>query len=338
MIRSVLTALFVAVVVGGSWVVYQMTTAAGSSKDVVEVSVERGQGVNQISNMLSDAGLVNNQLIFETLIWLKRSEGKIQAGVYEIPKNITMIELVTLLVGEDIDTSERSITLIEGWTASDMDAYFVREGLFASGEFAAVARSTDARTVVPSKTFAVLADKSSSATLEGYLFPDTYHVLPDVTPEEVVAKMLTNSEKKITSQMRNDIVAQGRTVFEVMTLASIIEREVQSVEDKRNVADVFLKRLRDGIALQSDATVNYVTGNKTTRPSNEDIAVNSLYNTYEHKGLPPGPISNPGLDSINAAIYPATNPYYFFLTKTTGEAVFAKDFAGHQQNRELYLD
>lgn len=338
MIRFVLTALFVAVVVGGSWVVYQMTTAAGNSKDLVEVAIERGQGVNQISNTLADAGLVKNQFIFETLIWLKRAEGNIQAGVYEIPRNITMTELVTLLVGEDIDSSERSITLIEGWTASDMDAYLASEGLFAPGAFEQVARSTDMRKVFPNKEFTVLADKPMTATLEGYLFPDTYHVLPDVTPEEVVGKMLANTEKKITPQMRSDIEAQGRTVFDVITLASIIEREVRSPDDKRNVADVFLKRLRDGIPLQSDATVNYVTGNNTTRPSTDDLATDSLYNTYQHKGLPPGPISNPGLDAINAAIYPTSNPYYFFLTKDTGEAVFAEDFAGHQQNRELYLD
>ena len=127
-------------------------------------------------------------------------------------------------------------------------------------------------------------------------------------------------------------------MFEVMTLASILEREVQSDVDIRNAADVFLKRIKIGMPLQSDATVNYITGKKTTRPTLEDLAADSLYNTYKYTGLPPGPISNPGMTAIRAAIEPTTNDYYYFITNTAGEAVFARTLEEHQKNIQQYLN
>lgn len=335
--RFLWSLLFLAVIIAGSWVVYEMTSPVGASDDTVAFTVERGQGVNEISNNLASESLVGNQFIFETIIWAKRSEGSIQAGVYEIPKNVTMLDLVNLLVTREATSSEVTITLIEGWTAVNMDDYFVEQGIFTEGEFFAATENTDSRLVVDEE-YAFFADKPEDASLEGYLFPDTYQVFSDVEASGVLQKMFDNLDAKLTPTMRQDIASQGRTIFDVITLASIIEREVLTDSDKQNAADVFLKRMEDGIPLQSDATVNYVTGKKTTRPTFADLDVESPYNTYLYRGLPPGPISNPGLASIDAAIYPASNPYYYFLTKDNGEAVFSRTLDEHNANKAKYLD
>jgi len=138
--------------------------------------------------------------------------------------------------------------------------------------------------------------------------------------------------------MTAQLLAQNRNLFETVILASIIEREALYDEDRAMIADIFLKRLDDNIGLQSDATINYITGKKTTRPTFNDLQVDSPYNTYKYRGLPPGPICNPGLASLKAAVYPQVNDYYYFLTDRDGRAHFGRTYAEHQQNIARYLN
>jgi UPF0755 protein len=148
--------------------------------------------------------------------------------------------------------------------------------------------------------------------------------------------MLDNFNKKLTPELVTEINKQQKTVHEIITLASIIEKEVSNDNDRKLVADIFYKRLEKGIGLQSDATVNYVTGKSTTRPSAQDLAVDSPYNTYKYKGLPPGPISNPGISAILAAIYPTSNPYFYFLTTPDGKVIYSKAYQEHLQAKAQY--
>jgi len=148
---------------------------------------------------------------------------------------------------------------------------------------------------------------------------------------------LANFNAKLTPELRQEIVKQKKSFFEVLTLASIIEKEVSEPEDMKMVADIFYKRLKAGIALQSDATVNYATGKSLIQPTYQDLSVNSLYNTYRYPGLPPGPISNPGINALKAAIYPTPNPYYYFLTTESGQAIYSKTYEEHLINKNKYL-
>ncbi|OGY89834.1 MAG: hypothetical protein A2927_01170 [Candidatus Komeilibacteria bacterium RIFCSPLOWO2_01_FULL_45_10] len=150
--------------------------------------------------------------------------------------------------------------------------------------------------------------------------------------------MLDNFGAKLTQEMRVDIKNAGKSIFEVITLASIIEKEVRTEQDMKMVADIFNKRLEQGIALQSDATVNYVTGKGLVQPTAADIAVDNLYNTYKYRGLPPGPIANPGLKAIKAAIYPTPNQYYYFLTTAEGEVIYSQTYQEHLKNKSVYLN
>jgi UPF0755 protein len=155
-------------------------------------------------------------------------------------------------------------------------------------------------------------------------FSGTYRVFRDATISDVVEKMVATLEEKITSEMREEISRQGKTIHEIITMASILEKEISTQKDRRLVADIFYKRLAAGMPLQSDATVNYATGKSVARASLDDLSVESLYNTYKYKGLPPGPICNPGFEAIEAAIYPLANEYWYFLTTPNGEVIYSK--------------
>jgi len=184
-----------------------------------------------------------------------------------------------------------------------------------------------------------LADAPAGASLEGYLFPNTHFISAETTEEDLVRKLLQDFDVKLSSDLRNEIASQGKTIFETVTLASIIEREVPQDKDKKMIADVFRKRLAIGMALQSDATVNFVTGKNKAQPSLADLAIDSPYNTYKYRGLPPGPISSPGLASIKAVIYPTPNQYYYFLTTLDeGEVIYGVSYEDHLANKAKYLD
>jgi UPF0755 protein len=182
--------------------------------------------------------------------------------------------------------------------------------------------------------FEFLDDLPEGATLEGYLFPDTYSLPRDkVTARDVILTALRNFDKKVTPQMRADLQAQGRTLYDAIRLASIVEREAGVEQERPTIAGVYLNRLNDGMALDADPTIQYALGNtrdpETWWPqiTQDDYqGVQSPYNTYLNVGLPPGPIANPALASIQAAIYPEKHPYYFFRTSCNndGTHVFAK--------------
>ncbi len=294
------------------WIGFNLLAGNGQT-EARNFVISSGQGVNQISDNLAEQKLIKNQLIFETWIWLNKAEGKMIAGNYKIPANISIKNLVDLLVGGPED-SANYLTIIEGWNRqTDKFQELLAARGFSAPEFLAL--TADKKTW--QDQFSFLADAPAGASLEGYIFPDTYS-LSGLTVSDLVIKTLQNFDRKLTPQMRADIAKQNKTIFEVITLASIIEREASqraedSVDDNM-VADIFWKRLAIGMPLQSDATVNFATGKSLTRPTLEDLEVDSAYNTYKNPGLPPGPIANPGLSSIEAAIYPASNHYYYFLT------------------------
>jgi len=244
---------------------------------------------------------------------------------------------------------EINVTIIEGWRIADLASYLENKGLVKSHVFLKSVQNFDA------SKYSLLASRPAKASLEGYVFPDTYRLFkPENTTDEsfgadLVKKALDNLELKFTPQM----VAQAKTynlsLHQIITLASIIEKETgrNAVTDeqktaldleRKNVASIFYNRLKIGMALESDATINYATGGNNPTPTQDDLGVNSPYNTYKNRGLPPGPICNPSLSSILAALYPAKTDYYFFLHKQpSGEPVFSKTFEEHVKNKFKYL-
>lgn len=299
--------------------------------DVTPVLFEiaSGEGVNIISNHLFAKGLIRNQWNWETYVWLLRAESKLQAGFYELSRNLTAKELTEILIAGETLNKERVITIIEGWRAVDIANYLELQGAVKADDFLVLVEH-------PSAEITAAYDfLEPNRGLEGFLFPDTYRIYNDATPAEIIMTLLDNFAVK-TKELRSIKAPAGLSFYDSVTLASILEKEVAGRENLSIAADVFLKRLDDGIALQSDATVNYVTGKKTTRPTFADLEVVSPYNTYQNRGLPPTPISNPGLASLTAVFHPQKNDYYFFLTTVEGEAIFSRTYEEHLRNKAFY--
>jgi UPF0755 protein len=248
---------------------------------------------------------------------------------------------------------EDTIQILEGWTSREIGQYFESQGRYQSEEFLEVAGfpQVDYRTnkEMPalkdySEQFSFLSDKPKYYGLEGYLFPDTYRIYSTSTVEEVIVKMLGNFDKKLTSQMRADIKAQEKTIYEIVTMASIIEKEApfdfktNDDRDARLISGIFWGRLEIGQALQSDATLSYIFSDKKPQHSGKELETVSPYNTYKYRGLPPGPICNPGLWALKAAIYPLKSNYNYFLTPPDGsQVIYAKTYDEHLQNKYKYL-
>jgi len=233
---------------------------------------------------------------------------------------------------------EKVIRVIEGWRNADIAKELANLDLVSIPQFTAAAK------LDYSGKFDFLSDKPQSTDLEGYLYPDTYRVYASSTADEIIMKMLTNFNNKLTSQMRADIKSQGKTINEIITMASLIEKEAPisyqtgKIDNAKIVSGIFWNRIKSGQALQSCATLAYVLGVNKPQYSEADTKINSPYNTYENPGLPPGPIANPGILAIEAAIYPIKTNYNYFLTPSgSQELIFARTYEEHLQNKNKYL-
>ena len=251
---------------------------SGNSQEEKSVFIiEKGQGVNAISNNLHEDNLIKNKFVFETWLWLNRSESKVLAGTYYFSPGISIKNLTNLII-QGAENSQISLTLLEGWDRNLISKY-LEEFNFSKQEFFNLTNSKTSW----QEDYTFLQDSSNNASLEGYIFPDTYYIDTQTTLEDIIRKTLNNFDNKLDKDLREEIEKQDKTIFEVIILASIIEREVPQDEDKKMIADIFLKRLRDNIGLQSDATINFITGKGMAQPTYEDLKIDSPYNTYKYK-------------------------------------------------------
>lgn len=320
------------------WVfyIYQITAPVNSRGQAEKVlfAVEEGKGVKQIARALEEQHFIRSQFWLETYVWLKHLERNFVAGQHELSYGLNLKEIVAILTTPG--GSEDEITIIEGWNNQEIAAYLKKQNLAETEQFLKDAKNGPG--LGWQNEFAFLQDKPAYSSLEGYLFPDTYRIFKNSTSEEIIRKMLTNFGQKLTPDLRAEIARQNKTIFDVIIVASILEKEVRTPEDMKMVADIFYKRLKVGQGLESDATVNYITGSGRNRSTAEDLKIDSPYNTYKYAGLPPGPISNPGLNAILAAIYPTSNVYYYFLTTAGGTVIYSKDYNEHLLNTRKYLN
>lgn len=240
---------------------------------------------------------------------------------------------------------ELVVTIIPGWNLRQVADYLVKSGFASSSEdvYKFTGRpATDYRRaafVLPKiEELKILADKPAHVSYEGYLAPETYRVFKDASLVEVLNKIIRQRNKEIGEDIWLAVEKSGRSFFEILTMASILEKEVKFDSDKAKVADLLWRRYDKKWALQVDSSVHYAV-NKigTVFTTEKDRAADSLWNTYKYRGLPLGPISNPGLDSIKAALYPEKNNYWYFLTGKDGRVYYAKTLEEHNFNRARYL-
>ncbi len=318
----------------------QAVNSPGPNQKDKQFKIEAGQTVAQISQNLYQAGLINSKLFFQAFVWSHNLESRLQAGEYQIPARASIKQLTEILAQGKVINKEVTIKIIEGWRLTQIADYLEKKGLVKAKDFLAVCGVGQGNVVDPEfvKNFSFLADKPEQASLEGYLFPDTYRVYKDAGAKDIVFKMLANFSQKVDDDLLAAIKEQGKSLYEVITLASIVEKEVRSADDMKIVAGIFQKRLKSGQPLQSCATLAYILGVNKPQYSLADTKISSPYNTYLHPGLPPGPICNPSLQAIKAVVWPAKTEYNYFLTNPAdGSTVFSRTYQEHLKNKAKYL-
>lgn len=294
------------------------------------LAVREGETARVLARELKALRAIRSELAFRALYALAYRDVSIKAGDYTLTGSSTLIQTAQLFI-RGMPRKEKTITIIEGWTVADIGRFLEVNGVTTTDDFVNASQKDMAR------EFSFLPRASAVHSLEGYLFPDTYRIFENSTNEEIIQKMLGNFQEKYTPDMVAETLKRKRSVHEIVVLASILEREVQTDADRRMVADIFYRRLVRGMPLQADSTINYITGKNDAQARFVDLQSDSPYNTYRRKGLPPGPIGNPGLSALQAALSPRDNPFWFFLTTREGEVMYSKTFEEHVKSKLKYL-
>lgn len=296
--------------------------------------IRSGETVTGISQRLEREGLVSNAELFRRMVQYWGADGDIQAGVFELRPDMTMEQVVRNLQHGRLPAI--TVTVPEGLRAEQIAELLEQNDVVEAEAFLQAVRSGVSGSEL-------LNDRAagSPASVEGFLFPDTYQFPLNAGAGRIVEIMLGTWESRMPPDMLALAHASGRTVYEVVTLASIVEREAVVADEQPLIAGVYAKRLEDDMYLQADPTVQYGRGYDVEaedwwRPLTieEYASVESPYNTYLHPGLPPSPICNPGLGAIEAALQPADTPYRFFVARGDGSHVFAETYEEHVHNIE----
>lgn len=318
---------------GWTWL-QSMLEPMSAQEEHILVTIPKGATSARVGLILEEAGLIRNSIVFR--LWLRHYEldGKIQAGDYFLSPSQSLSEIVDKLVAGDVHRETLRFTIPEGLFVADIAARLADKGIVDEERFLELASDLS---LWQDYWFIQEMPEGSEVPLEGYLFPDTYEIFAaeENREELIIHLMLRQFEKVFTQEMREQAEAMGMSVHEVVTLASIVEKEAIVDHERPIIAGVFLNRLEKPMALQSCATVNYILQDFTIRNlSKEQMAIPSPYNTYINRGLPPGPIAAPGQASLKAVLWPKRTDYLYFVAKDDGssEHYFGRTFAEHQKN------
>jgi UPF0755 protein len=279
------------------------------------IKIEKGQTLDQVSNYFSSRDAIKSQLMFGILVRLVSSESGIIAGDYFFEKPVSVFKIAWRVARGYYGLTPVRVTIPEGVTAEEMlDIFSSKLSEFNPDDFLVLTKD-----------------------LEGYLFPDTYLFLPNVEAPVVVRTMKNNFYEKI-EVIKEELDQSDKSLEDIIIMASILEEEARTTETRRMISGILWKRIEINMPLQVDAVFPYINGKNTYQLSLEDLKIDSPYNTYKHKGLPIGPISNPGIDSILAALNPIPSDYLFYLSDRQGNMYYAEDFDQHRVNKFKYIN
>ena len=299
-----------------------------NSKEQILFEIKRGEGLREISQNLKEKGIIKNATLFQLYTFLNGTSRQLKAGYYFLSPAFSFQQLVEKFAKGKV--AKERVTIPEGFTLKEIQER-LKETILIKGDISQL-KVKDFK-----EEFDFLKEVPENSNLEGFLFPDTYEFFYGEKAEEIARKMLTNFGQKINAELRKEIERQGKSIYQIVIMASMLEKEVKTLEDKKLVSGILWKRLEKAMPLQVDATINFITGKKTIKISLEDLQIDSPYNTYKYKGLPIGPISNPGLDSILAAIYPKESEFWYYLSLPEGKTIFTKTLQEHNFFKAKYL-
>lgn len=310
------------------WFFLALRPVDPSQNQVTTIRFVAGERTESLAQELKNKGLIRNATVFSLYTTITNQRRKLQAGSYDVLPSQSTPGIIKMIAGGEIAANRLLFT--EGSTTFALKELLRERGL-----------STDEvqQAFVAQYQNEVLKQRPTGASLEGYLFPDTYQLTKPVTGTAVLQQMLDNFERKLAAtDYRQRYAAQGLSLHQAVTLASIVDREVRSEQDQAMVAQLYLNRLGRDMMLQADPTAIYGAelAGKPTKPV--DVTIDSPYNTYKIKGLPPGPIGNPGLTALKAVAYPKANDYLYFISGKDGTTHFARTYDEHKRNIEQYLN
>lgn len=313
-------------------------TAAPVSDESVTIKVPEGANGNAIARQLERAGVIAGGGRFGTIAGLMGVQGELSAGDYEFSKGLPAAEVIQRL-RKGLVLPTITVTIPEGRRLEEVAALFEKQGLSTAQEIIAAAAASD----FPQ---AFVQARPPGSTLEGYLFPDTYFFVKNVTAHQIVERLLATFDQRFDRELRAVAEKQNLTLHQAVTLASIVEREAQVGEERALIAAVFINRLKAGMPLQADPTVQYAIASDPSSVSKhgwwkrdltvDDLTVTSPYSTYANSGLPPGPIASAGLASLRAVAQPAPVKYLYFVAKGDGSHAFAETLEEHNRNVQKY--
>lgn len=330
----------------GYGIIDQRFLSAVDPADTAEVpfSIASGSSLTKVAGNLEQQGLIKNRSVFKYYCDFAGLGQKIQAGDYQLSKSMDMFAIADKLTTGDGRPITAKITLIPGWTIEDLAAQLKQQGLIADQQaFLNQCRSGEGLTdyYFIQEALGTNRVQERKYLLEGYLSPNTYEVYTTASPTDILKKFLDQTDKVFSMEWQEQAAQEKLTLDQVLTLASLIEKEGKS-PDFAKVSAVFHNRLDSKMTLGSDVTIHYITGQRRMSLRNSDLAVDSPYNTYKYAGLPLGPICNPSAEAIQAALYPdqvfVAEKYLYFCSKDpdTGELHFSKTQAEHDRAVEIY--
>jgi UPF0755 protein len=314
--------------------------ALDSARDDVGRSVyfviEPNESVDSIADRLHDEGLIRSPGYFRFRVRIASKGDEIVAGRYRLDTAMSTSQIINFITSEDAALAQEvPVRFIEGWRTEQFAEALVEAELVDSVD--AFMQAT--RDPKWNNEFAFLHTRPSGVALEGYLFPDTYNFRMDSTPDDIIETLLETYQERVSPEMIAQVDQLGLTLHQAMTIASIVEREAVSAEERPTIASVYYNRMAREMPLQADPTIQYQLGGPNDwwpELSPDDLQRNGPYNTYLNPSLPPGPICNPSLAAIEAALNPAQTSYLFFVAKGDGTHAFADTFEEHQANVEQF--
>lgn len=332
LIVSAIAAIVLAVAAGTGIYLYISHNLAALSNDrtasQVSVSVPKGASTRQIGGILVQAKLIRSESFFAWYVRYRKDDGLLRSGDYSISPVQDMDSIIAALRKGPAPVR---VTIPEGFNTQQIADLLAEKKLIDKAKFLQAVRSYDFK-------FDFLQGlKQSDLRLEGFLFPATYEIEKGTSEPQIIEMMLQRFAQELTPEVRQVIKQRGWTVVQFVTLSSLIEREAKEEADRPIISQVFTKRLRIGMPLQSCASIEFLLGHPKPILSYKDLEIQSPYNTYRNQGLPPGPIANPGHASLQAAAYPANTDYLYFVAKPDGYTAFAKTYAEQLQNEKKYL-
>lgn len=301
-----------------------------SSKSTEKITIAPGTTAGQIAEELQKRQLIRSALLFKILAHERKSDFKVYAGDYQLAPSMSPNEMINRLISGVFAIDANLVTIPEGYTTEQIIELLVQKGIGSKDEFIKVVTEDEF-------PYTFLKDTPKGVyRLEGYLFPNTYDIPLKTTPHAAIDLLLRQFEKELTPEVEKQLKTENLTVHQWVTLGSLIEKEAVKESDRPLIASVLMNRLKINQPLQIDATIQFILGTPKPKLSYQDLQIPSPYNTYLHSGFPPGPIANPGHASLLAVLYPAQTEYLYYVAKKDGYHVFAKTYAEHLKNVELY--